>query len=58
MSADIYDRYSEYVRTICSKNNLTEFKSNPLYTYMLEHVSLQQGYVYLECIFQKNHIIA
>jgi hypothetical protein len=54
MSADIYDRYSEYVRTICSKNNLTEFKSNPLYTYMLEHVSLQQGYVYLECIFQKT----
>lgn len=56
MSADIYDRYSEYVRTICSNKNLTEFKSNPLYTYMLEHVSIRQGYIYLECIFQKTTI--
>lgn len=46
----IYDAYSDYVGSICSEKNLKEFKSNPLYTYMLEHVSTHHGKQYLEYI--------
>jgi len=51
-----YDTYSKYVRSICDANNLSNFKSNPNYTYMLEHVSHQQGKEYLECILSKTSI--
>jgi hypothetical protein len=46
-----YDIYSNYVGFICAAKKLGGFKSHPSYTYMLEHVSKQQGQAYLECIF-------
>lgn len=46
-----YDIYSDYVGFICAAKKLGGFKSHPRYTYMLEHVSKQQGQSYLECIF-------
>jgi len=52
----MYDTYSNYVRTICSTNNLSDFKSKPEYTYMLEHVSKEQGKQYLECILTQTSI--
>ena len=51
-----YDIYSDYVGSICSAQKLGGFKSNPRYTYMLEHVSKEQGQEYLECISTKTNI--
>jgi hypothetical protein len=51
-----YDRYSNYVSSICDVNNLSDFKSNPNYKYMLEHVSKEQGEEYLRCIFSLTKI--
>ena len=56
MSGADYDRYSTYVRSICDANNLSGFKSNPNYTYMLEHVSTQLGKEYLMCILSQTTI--
>jgi hypothetical protein len=50
---DLYHRYHTYVKTILESNNLQGFKRHPDYTYMLEHVSQQQGTEYLTQI-QKN----
>jgi hypothetical protein len=52
----MYDTYSNYVRTICSTNNLSDFKSNPEYRGILEHVSKEQGKEYLECILTQTSI--
>jgi len=50
----IYDVYSDYVASICSNKNLKDFKSNPNYLYMLEHISKNQGQQYLNCITEKT----
>lgn len=42
-----YIRYTEYVKNITSSNDLSSFKMNPAYSYMLEHVSYKQGLKYL-----------
>ena len=41
-----YGPYERYVNYILSKDDLTSFKSHPDYTYMLEHVSFEQGKLY------------
>jgi hypothetical protein len=51
-----YDTYSNYVGSIIDTNNLTGFKSNPKYVYMLEHVSTKYGREYLECILSQTSI--
>jgi hypothetical protein len=51
-----YDIYVEYVGYICSVKKLGGFKSNPKYTYMLEHVSKGHGQAYLECIINNTNI--
>jgi putative sugar O-methyltransferase len=51
-----YDAYSDYVRSICNANDFSVFKSNPNYTYMLEHVLKEQGKNYLDCIFSLTSI--
>jgi len=51
-----YDNYSKYVGSMCNENNLSGFKSNPIYTGMLEHVSEDQGKKYLECILSMTSI--
>lgn len=56
MSQTIYERdtiyleYSNYVKTLIANKDLSSFKSNPIYTYMLEHVSQEQGQQYYELI--------
>lgn len=44
----VYDRYVQYVKTIGSKHE--PFKSNPEYTYMLEHVTPELGEKYLDLL--------
>ena len=51
-----YERFSDYVGDICSSNNLSDFKSNPNFTYMLEHVSKKSGGEYLQCILHRTSI--
>ena len=46
----IYDEYSNYVKSILETQDLSNFKSQPSYTYMLEHVSKDQGEKYLQLI--------
>ena len=41
-----YGRYERYVSHILSQDNLNSFKTHPDYTYMLEHVSFEQGTLY------------
>jgi hypothetical protein len=53
---NLYATYSKYVGLICDKKDLSGFKSNPDYTYMLEHVSEIQGRQYLECILTLTNI--
>jgi len=45
-----YNRYTNYVSEICDNNDLTSFKQNHNYQYMLEHVNYEQGLKYLNCI--------
>ena len=52
----MYNRYSDYVKNICDTNDLSSFKSNPNYTYMLEHVNTHQGIQYLNCILSSTPI--
>jgi len=47
-----YSTYENYVSTILASGDVTDtaFKSNPAYTYVLEHVSPAFGHQYLELI--------
>ena len=51
-----YGNYSNYIGSMCDDNNLSGFKSNPMYTGILEHVSEDQGNKYLECILSTTSI--
>lgn len=56
MNQPIYERdttyfeYSNYVKTLLASKNVSTFKSNPKYTYMLEHVNQEQGQQYYNLI--------
>jgi hypothetical protein len=45
-----YVRYTQYIRSILQNMNISEFKRNLAYTYMLEHVSPALGQQYLAII--------
>jgi hypothetical protein len=47
---DVYALYANYVKTILNTNDLSNFKNHPSYTYMLEHVSAEEGRQYIKCI--------
>jgi hypothetical protein len=51
-----YSIYTNYVNEILQTGDLSSFKSNPNYTYVLEHVSYEQGLQYYECIKQSTNI--
>ena len=51
-----YDRYSDFIKICLSKNDISNFKNNENYTYMLEHVSQEQGFRYIECIFKNTNL--
>ncbi len=44
---DCYTEYVNFVKTLVEKGDLTGFKSNPRYTYMLEHVDEKLGFEYV-----------
>jgi hypothetical protein len=56
MSHIIYNRFTNYVNYITTNNNLTNFKNHDDVTYMLEHVSYQQGNEYLNLIKNSTSI--
>jgi hypothetical protein len=56
MSNDIYTRYVEYVKQINITKDLSNFKSVPDYTYVLEHVNSSLGQEYLNLILTHTNI--
>ena len=42
-----FDPYTDVADTICNTNDLSNFKNNPSYNYVLEHVTPYEGYQYL-----------
>jgi len=53
---DIYALYVRYVAKILKTGNISDFKQNPDYTYMLEHTSGRQGQEYLDLIRKQTKI--
>ena len=51
-----YDIYVSYVKSICESGNISNFKRDASYTYMLEHVSKGQGDQYLYFIKSMTNI--
>jgi hypothetical protein len=51
-----YSIYTDYVESVCANNDLTNFKNNPSYTYMLEHVTAEQGHQYIMNIRKNTKI--
>jgi len=49
----LYNTYTQYVDKILGSGDLTNFKNNSNYTYMLEHVSQEYGNQYLKLIKEK-----
>ena len=47
-----YNQYEKYIETIVRENDLSTFKSNPTYNYILEHVAPHYGQQYLQIIKQ------
>jgi hypothetical protein len=52
----LYSRYVGYVNRCLETGDLAKFKSHDDYTYMLEHVSPEQGGQYLELILKNTPI--
>ena len=48
--SDLYIQFTNYVHNIIKNKNIDNFKSNNNVTYMLEHVSFEQGQSYLQYI--------
>jgi hypothetical protein len=53
---NLYREYSNFVEKVITAGDLSHFKSHPSYTYMLEHVSAEQGRQYLETIRRQFNI--
>jgi putative sugar O-methyltransferase len=53
---DIYALYANYVAKILKTGDISTFKQDPKYTYMLEHTSGYQGHQYIELIRKQTKI--
>jgi len=51
-----YNQYTDYVYSICKTRDLSSFKTNPNYTWVLEHVNKKQGNEYIYYIKNKTNI--
>jgi hypothetical protein len=49
----MYQAYCNYLRTVVASGNLSGFKSSPAYGTILEHVTYDQGYLYLSAAVAK-----
>ena len=56
MVEEIYKRYVDFTNVVINTGQLSHFKSNDNYIYMIEHVDLQQGRKYLELIQREAKI--
>lgn len=54
--SDLYSQYHSYVKKICETKDISSFKRNPSYTYVLEHVTAAQGAQYLKLIKETTSI--
>jgi hypothetical protein len=52
----MYTNYIQYINYICSQKDLSTFKSHNNYRGILEHVSPEQGQMYLNCILSKTSL--
>jgi hypothetical protein len=51
-----YRNYSDFVEKIVATGDLSQFKRHPAYTYILEHVSTEQGQQYLDIIRRQFNV--
>lgn len=56
MIEEVYRTYTDYTNLVINTSEILQFKSNNNYTYMLEHVDIQQGRQYLNLIQQQTKI--
>jgi hypothetical protein len=47
---NLYREYSNFIEKVLVSGDISYFKNHPSYTYMLEHVSAEQGQQYLDII--------
>jgi hypothetical protein len=52
----MYNSYCNYVKDICNEGKLENFKRNPIYTNILEHVTFEQGKLYFKEILSNTEI--
>jgi hypothetical protein len=52
----MYTNYIQYINYICAQKDLSNFKSNNNYRDILEHVSPEQGQLYLDCILSNTNL--
>jgi hypothetical protein len=52
----MYANYIQYIKYICAQKDLSNFKSNNNYRDILEHVSSEQGQLYLDCILSNTNL--
>jgi hypothetical protein len=52
----MYTNYIQYINYICTQKDLSNFKSNNNYRDILEHVSPEQGQLYLDCILSNTNL--
>lgn len=52
----MYTNYIQYINYICAQKDLSNFKSNNNYIHILEHVSPEQGQLYLDCILSNTRL--
>jgi hypothetical protein len=51
-----YSTYANFVKSKVESGDISNFKSHPDYTYMLEHVSYELGTEYLKCLMDHTSI--
>ena len=56
MIEEVYRTYTDYTNLVINTGDISQFKSNNNYTYVLEHVDIQQGKQYLNLIQQQTKI--
>jgi hypothetical protein len=57
MSDTLYTKFTNYIQQIVHTQSLTDFKNHDSITYMLEHVSFEQGKEYLQILTNKTPLM-
>jgi hypothetical protein len=51
-----YSEYEQFIKGVVDKNDISSFKTNPIYRCILEHVSPEQGVQYYNLIREEFHL--